>query len=86
MTEKALTETQRLQALALFTMAVQHTREAAKFEKGLADVLGIEYRLGDMGLFSDKIWGSSDPMTIADFDDALRYSGFNVVSESAPHG
>lgn len=86
MTTKTLTETQRLQALALFTMAVQHTREAAKFEKGLADVLGMEYRLGDLGLFSDKIWSTNDTMTIADFDDALRHSGFNVTSESESHG
>ena len=86
MTEKTITETQRLQAFALFTMAVQHTREAAKFEKGLADVLGIEYRLGDVGLFSDKIWVSGDPMTIADFDDALRYSGFAVERDANTNG
>lgn len=86
MTTKTLTETQRLQALALFTMAVQHTRESAKFEKGLADALGMEYRLGDLGLFSDKIWSTNDAMTIADFDDALRHSGFAVEQDTTLNG
>lgn len=83
---KAITEDQRLQAFALFTMAIQHTREAAKFEKGLAAVLGLEGRLGDVGHFSDQIWGHAEPVTTAEFDKALRLSGFIVKADEDANG
>lgn len=75
---KTLTSEQHLQAFALFTIAVQHTREAAKFEKCLAAVLGVEHRLGDVGHLSDHIWGHADPVSASDFDKALRLAGFTI--------
>lgn len=76
---KAISADDRLRALALFTMAKEHSMKAREFELSLLTLLCIE----DGGHLSDEIWGfGAERMAKSKiFDDLLDREGISVVEE-----
>lgn len=75
-TKKTITKEQRLQAFALFTMAVNHFTKAREFEQALGDLLGYpEDDGGYLGCLSDEMQEGGS------FDRGLKREGF-VVAKS----
>lgn len=72
---KAITKEQHLQALGLFTLAVQHACEADKAREGLKRLLGAT---GPLGCIDDAIF-DSDRQKPHHLDDALREEGYIIA-------
>lgn len=60
-----------LKLLALFTMAHEHHKKSAAYEKELAELLELDDGTGYAGMFSDEIYDQGN------FNIALK--GMNVV-------
>lgn len=76
---KTITEQQRLEAFALYTLANQHYAKCREFERGASAILGTTDGVGEYNeSISDAIYGS-DPGHAAAFDDVLKSAGIVVI-------
>lgn len=75
---KAITEQQRLEAFALYTMANQHYVKVREYERAVAMILGEADDRGYNDAVSDGIYGN-DPGRETPFDEILTRSGIVVM-------
>lgn len=68
--KKFVTEARRLQAFALYTMAMQHYKKTQEFQSGVCEVLGLEEQDSQV---SDAIYGYE-----SSFDDLFKTAGLAV--------
>lgn len=73
--KKSITENERLQAFALYTMANQHYAKVREFERGIARILGDDEDYNDS--VSDAIY-ANEPGAADDFDYVLDRAGVSV--------
>ena len=81
--DMTITEDQRLQAFALYTMAKHHNEETGRYYNALARMLGLKDRSEDPGHISDSIWGFDNPPGLSEFDEMLRRMGVTVQKPEA---
>lgn len=74
--KKTITEEERLQAFALYTMAIQHYATVREFERGIARVLNDDEEFNET--VSDAIYGN-DPGAAPSFDTVLRDANIKVA-------
>lgn len=83
---KAITEQQRLEAFALYTLANQHYVKCREFERGASAILGTTPGFDEYNdSISDGIYGN-DPGRHTPFDEVLRRAGVVVVKPRRPGG
>lgn len=76
---KAITEQQRLEAFALYTMANQHYHKCREFERAVSAIFGTTGGLGEYNdSVSDAIY-SNDPGHAPPFDEVLKSAGIIVI-------
>jgi hypothetical protein len=63
-----------LEALAFYTLTLQHYAKAREFERGLAKAIGSSEEFDDT--FGDAIYGTNGPWP--DFDEVLAGAGIKV--------
>lgn len=80
---KTITRSTYLQALGLFTMAVNHSRKYSEFKDELLRTLGFDPDDWSNGgdSIGDATWGGQDDPS---FDEALKKDGIAVSDEPAP--
>ena len=75
---KTITERQRLEAFALYTMAINHYAKCREFERGVADILGRTEGLDEFNEWvSDGIFGYDAGRSMP-FDQVLKNAGIAV--------
>lgn len=81
---KTISEDDRLKALALAVTANDLYRQACKLDMTMQRLLGADAKyFGDgPGRVGDLIYDGVQPLTVSDFDEALKDAGY-VVQQSA---